>query len=57
MIFKGGEESNSGNWSPIRLTSVIYRVHLGRLSQAIMDFECKPKRTILSWYREALSLE
>jgi hypothetical protein len=49
LIYKGDEESNPGNWRPITLTSVIYRVIFGRISQVIMDMEDRPnKRTILS---------
>jgi hypothetical protein len=48
LIFKGGEESNPGNWRPITLSSILYRIIFGRISQAIMDFESRPKRTILS---------
>jgi hypothetical protein len=48
LIYKGGEESNPGNWHPISLTSVIYRVIFGRISQVIMDMEDRPnKKTIL----------
>jgi hypothetical protein len=48
LIFKGGEPSGPGNWRPITLTSIIYRIVFGRLSQVIMVFENRPKRTILS---------
>jgi hypothetical protein len=48
LIFKGGDPANAGNWRPIILTSIIYRIVFGRLSQVIMDFESRPKRTILS---------
>jgi hypothetical protein len=48
LIFKGGEANNPGNWRPITLTSILYRIIFGRISQAIMDFESRPKRTILS---------
>jgi hypothetical protein len=48
LIFKGGEANNPGKWRPITLTSILYGIFFGRISQAIMDFEGRPKRTILS---------
>jgi hypothetical protein len=48
VTYKGGGEDNSPNWRPMTLISVIYRIIFVRISQAIMDFENRPKRTILS---------
>jgi hypothetical protein len=42
------------NWRPVTLTTIIYRIMFGRLSQVIMDFESRPNRTILSMAQKVL---
>jgi hypothetical protein len=37
LIYKEGERSNPGNWRPITVTSVIYRVIFCRIAQALHE--------------------
>jgi hypothetical protein len=49
LIHKTGDPNDPGNWRPITLTSVIYRIIFGRISQCIMQFENRSiKRGLLS---------
>jgi hypothetical protein len=58
LIYKGGDENNPGNWRPITLTSIIYRVIFGRISQVIMDMEDRPnKKKFYLFHKKALYLE
>jgi hypothetical protein len=43
LIHKTGDPNDPGNWCPITLTSVVYGIIFGRISQCLMQFE---KRTI-----------
>jgi hypothetical protein len=36
LLHKGGGEQDSANWSPITLTSILYRILFGRLTQEIL---------------------
>jgi hypothetical protein len=39
LIHKTGDPNDPGNWRPITLTSVVYRIIFGRISQCLMQFE------------------
>jgi hypothetical protein len=48
LIFKAGDPNDPGNWRPITLTSVVYRIIFGRISQSLLQFENRSiKRSIL----------
>jgi hypothetical protein len=49
LIYKAGDPNDPGNWRPITLTSVVYRIIFGRISQSLLQFENRSiKRSILS---------
>jgi hypothetical protein len=49
LIFKAGDPNDPGNWRPSTLTSVVYRIIFGRISQSLLQFENRSiKRSILS---------
>jgi hypothetical protein len=49
LKYKTGDPNDPGNWRPISLTSVIYRIIFGRISQCLIQFENRSiKRGLLS---------
>jgi hypothetical protein len=55
LIFKAGDPNDPRNWRPITLTSVIYRIIFGRISQSILQFENRSiKRSLLSMSQKGI---
>jgi hypothetical protein len=44
LIYKTGDVNDPGNWRPITLTSVIYRIIFGRIAQVMMSMENRSVR-------------
>jgi hypothetical protein len=52
LIYKGGDENNPGNWRSITLTSVVYRVIFGRISQIIINMEEPTKKQYYLFHKK-----
>jgi hypothetical protein len=49
LIHKAGDPNDPGNWRPITLTSVIYRIIVGRIAQVMISNENRAiRRGLLS---------
>jgi hypothetical protein len=43
LLYKAGDAENPANYRPITLTSILYRIIFGRISQEMMGFEDRDK--------------
>jgi hypothetical protein len=43
LLHKAGDAENPANYRPITLTSILYRIIFGRISQEMMGFEDREK--------------
>jgi hypothetical protein len=58
LIDKAGDISDPGNWRPIILTSVIYRIIFGRIAQVMISLEMYQSDQIYyQFHKNALFLE
>jgi hypothetical protein len=49
LLYKAGDDQNPANYRPITLTSILYRIIFGRISQEMMGFEDRTRgKTVFS---------